>query len=50
MIAFGIVVRDGMVVAAGYVATGGLTAAMAFIMQFLVGQLSSWSFSSFFSD
>jgi hypothetical protein len=49
MIAFGVVVRDGMVVAAGYAAAGLLTVAMAFIMQFLIAQLSSWNFTSFFS-
>ena len=50
MIAFGIVVRDGIIVAAGYVATGLLTASMAFIMKFLIAQLSSWSLFSLFSD
>ncbi len=44
MIAFGIVVRDGMVVASGYAATALLTAALAFIMQFLVAQISTWNF------
>lgn len=50
MIAFGIVVRDGMVVAAGYVATGLLTAAIAFLAKFLIGQLSGLSVFGLFGD
>lgn len=43
-IAFGIVVRDGIIVAAGFVMTGLLTAVLAAIMQFLIQQLSNWRF------
>lgn len=44
MIAFGVVVRDGIVVAAGYTATGLLAVAMVFVAQLLIQQVSSWIF------
>jgi hypothetical protein len=50
MIAFGIVVRDGMVVMAGYVATGLLTASIALLAKFLIAQISNLSLFSLFSD